>query len=404
MRFLWISLRKDWSRVRGDPFSLGTAIAIPLVLAVLMSLIFGRSPATPHGRLLIDDEDQSIASNLLTGAFNQDPLSKMMTVEKVGREEGQAQIGRGDASAFLIIPKGLQQAFLQNSPCQLQLLTNPSQRILPQIAQESISIMTDAAFYLQRAAGDQLRALDASSSTADMVSRLGASVNLAMTTWNKYLNPRLIDLDTEVVREQRQTLSFAATFLPSMIFMGLLFISSSLAGDIWKERLIGALRRLAASPVPLGVFLASRLVFVAAVYAIVAVVGLVAARQIAGMSVPNLPAAVLWMVFVGAAFYLLFLWISLIASTARAANVLANLLIFPLSLIGGCLFPFEWMPDWMVRIGKFTPNGWAIVEFKAILAGSAAASQLAIAVAALVAVSAVAFVLALRRMRSGFVV
>jgi len=58
----------------------------------------------------------------------------------------------------------------------------------------------------------------------------------------------------------------------------------------------------------------------------------------------------------------------------------------------------------MARIGKFTPNGWAIIEFKAILAGSAATPHLAAAAAALAAVSAVAFVLALRRLRGGFLV
>ena len=69
MGFLAVSLRKDWARVRRDPFSLATALGIPLVLAVLMSLVFGRQPAAPQGRLLVADEDNTIGSTRLLGAF-----------------------------------------------------------------------------------------------------------------------------------------------------------------------------------------------------------------------------------------------------------------------------------------------------------------------------------------------
>ena len=71
MHFLAISLRKDWARVRRDPFSLLTALCIPLVLAVLMSLVFGRQPATPRGRLLVADEDDSIVLQLVLGAIDE---------------------------------------------------------------------------------------------------------------------------------------------------------------------------------------------------------------------------------------------------------------------------------------------------------------------------------------------
>jgi hypothetical protein len=69
MHFLAISLRKDWARVRRDPSSLLTAMGIPVVLAVLMSLVFGRDPVVPRGRLLVADEDHSIARRDFWMAF-----------------------------------------------------------------------------------------------------------------------------------------------------------------------------------------------------------------------------------------------------------------------------------------------------------------------------------------------
>jgi ABC-type multidrug transport system permease subunit len=405
MRFLWISVRKDWSRVRRDPFSLATSLAIPLILAVMMSLVFGRGQAVPQGRLLVADEDSSVASNLLLGAFTRDPLDKMLLVEKVGQADGRARINRGDGSALLIIPAGFQEAFLRNRPFQLQLFTNPAQRILPQIVQESLSIMVDGGFYVQRVAGEQLRAFDIRNAPPDeLIASVSVSINHLVTSLRRYLIPPVIELETAVVADRIESKSFAATFLPSIIFMGLLMISNSLAFDIWKERLMGTLRRLAVSPAPLGVFLAGRLIFVATVFALVALVGLVASRGLAGVPVPNLPAAVMWLTFAGSALFLMMLVVALAASTPRAASVMGNLIVFPLAMIGGCFFPFEWMPAWMARIGRLTPNGWAITQFQAILSGEIDARKLAVAVAGLTAVSAVMFFVALRRLRSGFVV
>ena len=384
MRFLIVSLRKDWARVRRDPFQLLTALAIPLVLAVLMSLVFGRQPATPQGRLLVAAEDNTIASNHLLDGFRSEALGKMVAIEKVTRAAGRARIDRGDGSAFLIIPKGLQQAFVGNLPLRLQLYTNPSQRILPQMIQETLAITVDAAFYLRHLAGSELPTLASGRIPPEL---------------DRYLNPPLIGIETAAVRQRKPAPSFAATFLPSMLFMGLLFIASSTAGDIWKERMLGTLRRMASSPVSLASYLAARVVFVAMLYVVVALAGLVAAQRLAGMPAPNLPAAALWMAFAGTIFYLLFLWVSVQPATPRAAGVLANLIIFPLAMLGGCFFPFAWMPAWMVTIGKLTPNGWALATFQAILDGAAGTAQLAASAALLATLGALAFFFTLRRLR-----
>ena len=350
--------------------SLLNAIGIPLVLAVLMSLIFGKDPAAPHGVLLVADEDNTVASGRMLDAFHREPLRTMVRIENVSAAQGRERIDRGDGSAFLLIPKGLQQSFLTNAPTRLQLFTNPSQSVLPGIIEEALSVTTDAVFYLRR--GSVLPEFD------------GAN---------------LIRLKTTLVAQRKRSISFAAAFLPSMIFMGLLFTANSMAIDIWKERMFGTLRRTAASPVSLPAYLFSRVVFVILVYVLVAIVGLTSAKYLAGMPVSNLAVASAWMTFVGVVFYLFFTCLTLQASTMRAASVMTNLFIFPLAMLGGCFFPFEWMPPWMAAVGRFTPNGFAITQFKSILAGEAHATTLAAATAALTAFACVAFLYAARRLQ-----
>jgi ABC-type multidrug transport system permease subunit len=368
MYFLAVSLRKDWARMLRDPSQLAVPLGIPLVLAVLMSLVFGREPATPRGFLLVADEDRSIASTRFLDGFRREPLNKMVVIENVTREAGRARIDRGDGSAFLIIPKGLQQAFLMNLPCRLELYTNPSQRILPQMIQETLSITVDAASYFRRG------------------------------------GTPLIEVENVALHEAKPTRSFAAIFLPSSLFMGLLFLASGTAADIWKERTAGTLRRIASSPVSMASYLMARVVFVALLYLVVAFAGVAAAQRLAGLPVPDLPAAALWMAFVGTVFYLFFLWIAVQPATQRAASVLANLVIFPLAMLGGSFFPFEWMPGWMASIGKLTPNGWALSQFKAILDGAVDSTHLATSAALLTALSAVVFLLTVRRLRTVFAV
>jgi ABC-type multidrug transport system permease subunit len=115
--------------------------------------------------------------------------------------------------------------------------------------------------------------------------------------------------------------------------------------------------------------------------------------------VASIPFATLWLVLSGVAFYLFLVTIAVHASGQRAANVIGNLVVFPLSLVGGSFFPFEMMPDWMASIGRFTPNGWAVTKFKAFVAGSAHGNDLLVGAACMAAVGSVLFLLTQRRIR-----
>jgi len=396
MRFIWITTRKDLSRLRRDPLRLLFWVGIPLMLAVIMNTFFGGEQAKPQGRLLVADEDGTFLSNALSGTFSRNP-ALVVVVETVTLEQGRARIDRGDGSAFLVIPKGFQDAFFNDRPAKLQLFTNPSQRILPKIVEETLAIIVDGGFYVQRIAGDQLRAFSDGKSPSDeavlAMTRMGRSLN-------KYLDPPLIDLEATVAAEQR-TQSFADLFLPGMMFMAVVFLANGLSHDIWIERRMGTLRRAALSPAPFAQFLAGRLIFVLLVGLAVALVGLPAMRW-AGVAMSNLPLAILWLTLVCVGFNLLLLFASVHSPTEQASGTATNLLIFPMMLVGGCFFPFELMPAWLARIGQVTPVGWTIVRFKAIVAGSLDIPGLAASFGVLALTFVLVFPLVLRRLHKDF--
>ena len=403
LRFILTCAWKDLLRARRDPFGILVWIAIPLILGILITVVFGRGEATPQGRLLVADEDDTFVSNLLTGAFSQQPMSKMVFVEKVSREAGRARIDHGDGSALLIIPKGLSDAVFQNQPSRLELITNPSQRIVPNIIREVLSVVVEAEFYLNQIAGNELQTFARQPGSrvpteAEIVSYTLA-INRVAGGLRPYLNPPLIRLETTVAKANVSGKNLGAILYPTFIFMAVVFSSSALASDIWKERNAGTLRRLCMTRTPLLAFLTGRLLFVVMVFGAIGMMGVSVARWLAGVSVANFLGAVAWLVFSGVSFYLLLLWLVLHASTPRGANTLANLVVFPLSMLGGCFFPFSQMPAWMVRIGSKTPNGLAVIQFNALLDGSVNHSQLAMAGGVLLLVSALAWMLLVRRLQ-----
>ena len=394
---IWLSVWKDLTRLRRDPWRLGLWIGIPLVLSVLMNSFFGGEQVKPQGRLLVADEDDSFVSNLVRGAFSRNPAVTIV-VETVTHEQGRARIDRGDASALLIIPKGFQDAVLNDRPSRIELVTNPAQRIMPRIIEETLAVLVDASFYLQRVAGDQLRGLSVRGGPSDdavlATNRFGRSLD-------KYLDPLLVDVETNIAQD-KPSASFSELYLPGIFFMTVVMLANGLSQDIWSEKNLGTLRRAAMLPPPLAALLTGRVLFVALVDLAVALVGVPALRW-AGVPIANPAAAVAWMVAVGVAFYLVLLLAAVFGRTPQSSNTIANLLVFPLMIVGGCYFPFEAMPAWLARIGQATPVGWAVVRFRGILSGAMGVSGLAVAFAVVVVLGCAVFPLALRRLRRGFI-
>jgi ABC-type multidrug transport system permease subunit len=399
--FLLSAVTKDLRRLRRDPLALATSFGIPLVLVTLITVVFGGGQATPQGRLLVADEDKTLLSQALMSAFSREPLSKMLVIETTGREQGRRRMDHGDASALLVIPSGFQNAFLLNQPFQLQLVTNPAQEILPRIVEETLSIVVDGGFYVQRMAAVPLRSLITPGQAPDdqTVARASVAFSQLGRTLSKYVSPPLIDLDLHVAAEPRASPNIAAIFLPAMLFMGLLFIGNAHALDIWREQAWGTLRRLATTPASLGTLLGGRLISLALILVGVALAGVAGMRWFAHVPVASVFLATLWLVLSGTAFYLLLVAIAVHASSQRSANVIGNLVVFPLSLLGGSFFPFEMMPDWMARIGRFTPNGWAVMQFKAFVDGSAHTQNFVAGAVYMGIAGSLLFFLTVRRMR-----
>lgn len=367
MRFVLTSALKDLRRFRREPVTLLVWLAIPTFICVILTVIFGPGETRPHGTLLVADEDGGMAANALVGAFGQGALGKMLTVEKVNRNEGRRRMDKGAASALLIVPKGFTQDVFRAQPAKLELVRNPSQRILPAMIEETLSMFVEGAFYIQAAGG------------------------------RGSIGTPLIQLDSKIIREKNEIPSgFAAMLLPGVMYMGLFFVVRAMSADIWYERTSGALRRVVSTPATLAGFLAGKLLATALVLAGIGAVALIAGHLLVDLQISNLPLAVLWIAASGCGLYLLMLALQLAASSERMANFLTNFVVLPLTMLGGGFVPFDWMPPSFAAIGRLTPNGWSVERLKDILSGAREPAAFAIVAAFILA----AWLFNVRRIRS----
>jgi ABC-type multidrug transport system permease subunit len=390
-RFVWESARKDLRRRLRDLLSLLLWIGIPLVIGGLILLVSsGGGSSGPKARVWLADQDDTFLSELLARGLESAGDASPFEIELVEEAEGRARLERGEGSALLVLPTGLSRALLEETPCELRLVTNPAQRILPGMIEEALSLLTDGVFYAQRILGDAARAqlrrfADGPPAGAVVfpdreVADFSLLVNHTIERLEATLFPPVIELETASETDEAP-FDFGLAFFPGMLFMALFFVAQGLSDDPWRERMQGTLRRVAGSPQPLGLFLAGKLLAAALVVGPVCLVGLVLGVASFGFAPGRAALALVFGTLAGTALAALMTLIQLFATSQRAGHLLTNLVLFPLIMIGGSFFPFEAMPDWMARIGRRTPNGWALERFRGMLDGRAGPDETALAFA-----------------------
>lgn len=404
-----LAARKDLVRRLRDPLALMLWLGIPLVIGGLIILASGGSDEVPRAHVLIADQDQSFLSEFLVGAMSSEQ-ARVFRVEEVAAEEGRARLEKGEGSALLVIPEGFGEALLLEEPCRLELVTNPSQRIMPGLVEESLSILSEGAFWAHRLLGSELREIaegpeDGAAFFADArIAAFSAMINARMRGLERWLFPPVIELDVVEAEAgdegagDEAEFSIGTLFFPTMLFMALLFVAQGLSDDVWRERAQGTLRRAVTTPEGAGELFLGKLLAGGVIAGAVTAAGLALGCAAFGFAPLAALAALAWGALAGLVLTSMMTAIQLSASSQRGAHLVTNLLLFPLLMIGGAFFPFEAMPDWMAAVGRFTPNGFALVEFKWLLGGGLEPARLALDLALAAAFGAALFGFCLSRL------
>jgi ABC-2 type transport system permease protein len=147
--------------------------------------------------------------------------------------------------------------------------------------------------------------------------------------------------------------------LMTMCVAGLALFITPLFLSQYREK--GILRRLATTPVGPTRVLIAQLVIQLGTALVTAVVMLAVAKLGLGVRLPGQPFGfALTFLLTAAALFGIGLLIGSVVASSRVASGLGSALFFPMMFFGGLWVPREGMPDWLARIGDFTPLGAAV--------------------------------------------
>ena len=391
--------------MRHDPLTLATWIGTPMMVCLLLVAFFGREQPKPHGLVLIADQDGTFLSALVTRAYTQDELGEIFTVQLVPLDEGRRRINSGDGSALVIIPKGFGKAVLGTGQATIRLFTNPSQSIMPDIVESATSVLVEGAWRLQQIAGDDLNRISSDRPPSDTdIAESSVRWSHLATDVRKYLDPPVINVTAETIEPNpsRRQVNIGEAMFSSMTFLAILFLAFGMANDIWNEKIGGTLRHVAVTPSSLAGFFGGKIIALWLVFAALGIIALLSGKFLIGAEIHRAAIAVLWMAACGGAAYVLLVLLNTSFSSRRGATMFSNLLVMTSAMLGGCFFPFELMPNSLERIGRWTPNAWALLRFKDIIAGQINPAGLAMDFVAVLSLTALLSALVAWRLRWRF--
>lgn len=364
---------RDLRRRARDPIGLLLWVAIPLAIAVLVRLAFGgSSEGPPRARLALADLDQTLISRFVDGGFRQGPAATLFEVQTADSARAVELAKAGKVSGALIIPRGFADGFLNSRPVELVLYKNPSERVLPNIIEETVEILADAGFYIREILGAPLeRVMAAQRGPSDLeVSELSVEISQIARRARPFLFPPVLSLQVVQPERKGEADDYFTLLFPGLLVMSVLFVSQALAQDLWVERRRGTFRRNLTTGVGMGTLILGKILAGITILALILGVVLGLGRFAFQLELANVPQALVFAVAGSFGILCGLHVISLLARTEAASTVLTSFIIMPLVLTGGSFFPVEWQPPGLRWIALHTPNGWMRGILKDLFLGS----------------------------------
>jgi ABC-2 type transport system permease protein len=394
MRLLVHLVAKDLKRKLRSPLGLVAVLSFPLLFAGMIALAFGKGDSSiPKVRMLVANEDDGLLANGVASVFTSQQASKFFDGKTVTAAQGRALMEAGQASALLTIPKGFTHDVLDGKRATLQLLRNPAEGILPEIAEQTVGALVDVLDGGRRVFDKPIADLkpllddDGKAPSDPDIIAISLGIKRAIESMSGLVNPPAIALESEMFDNVTATPQPAkkkgdapsAIFLlvlPGVAVYGLFLVADQGMRDVMTERTLGTLRRQLAGPIAAETIILGKAVYTAtlAAAAIVVIGGIGAAVLSSPVSVPAflLLSAALVLAVTGTTAV-----IYGAARTERQASTLGNMIFLAMGFLGGGFIRVEGLPSAVRGIAPFTPLYWGTQGYRALLENGAGVAGIA---------------------------
>ena len=384
IRILLALIAKDHLRRLRAPLGFLVVLSFPIVFALMLAVTFGTGDDdAPRIRLLVENRDDDFIGGALMSALTSDRIAEHFDIEVTG-EEGEGLLEERRASALLRIPSGFTRDLLDGVPTALELVRNPAQGILPEVAEQLAGVLTemlDSGSRTLRRDLDRFAKMRSSGAPApsdDEVASLAVSIKRTIEEAEDYLFPPAIGLKSVTLepageQSRRSNGAMAAIFLvilPGVSVYALFLVGDLAMRDILTEQADGTLRRQLCGPIGTGTLLVGKVLFTATLSGLSLVILAIVAGLAGGRGSSPLAFLVLSLGLVlavtGAA---ALLYGS--ASSERGASTIGAILYLVLAFAGGSFINLESLPAAVRAIAPLSPFYWGTTGFRGILESGA---------------------------------
>jgi hypothetical protein len=205
LKTIWTLVKKDLVRDARHPWGLIVFMIIPVVTALLMSLVFSpQSDITKNVtiHLAVLDRDDDFLSGVLRSISGQGQVAENLQLRFVETEdEGIRLVEKRKVSAFVVLPEDMTADLLDGTATTLTLYKNPAEAVLPRIVEEGLLVVCIGVSQALNLLQPELKAI------RDMIERdrmpealevaqVGSSSVQRLRTIEPYLFPPLVQFKT----------------------------------------------------------------------------------------------------------------------------------------------------------------------------------------------------------------
>jgi hypothetical protein len=357
--------RMYWQRTLRRPGSILIWMSIPFVFMTIYTMVVGNDSSNPpKTTMAIVDQDSSMVSQLVKGAFRQDQVASFMTVVDATDMAAVEKLFKTEsASAALVIPDGFGDGVLQQTPQRLTLYTNPRHSIGPQVAEGVVGSMLAISNGLLGQFAEPMQRINAIDDvpTSDQVAdisrlafdRSGQTSGLAAV---RNINVTVVETKDDA---DAADFNLASMFFPGLIMFGLLSVSLHLEHRFLRDRNNQVTRRFVTAPLsPWSVAIQQRLYSASFVYVVGMISGIlggiiwrIPTHGLAAASLITLALALFVAGWNGLVFSL--------SNSVRAVGAISSISMIFLAILGGGFFPAEFTPPSFQSVIKLVPTGMA---------------------------------------------
>jgi len=340
-----------------DKTSLMMMIAIPLFMTMIMGLVWGRM-GEDRLKVIIVDEDKSNYSSMFTDILKEDEL---LSVRKDNRKDAIEKVRESNVESAIIIPKDFRDKIKRGGGAKLKVVkleTSTRAFVVLEVVKGAINrIATN--YYTANMSIDYLNKIGTTTDSKEE-SLWKKIFTAADENWKPEPPVRVI-FENVVASEVRGKKTIAGGLSQGSLGFAVTFIGFSLVGNsatIMEDKIKRTLFRLLSTPTHKSSYIIGKILGSIFAGVFQCTILILVGRYLFGVRWGRDPLGLILLmgsyIICGTSMGIM---LASLVKTIDQAHTITPVIMISMSMLGGCFWPIEVVPQYMQTIARFTPTG-----------------------------------------------